>query len=410
MAAGFEKGYINTLGKKIISIRHDASSGKYDGFERFSEGLARVSLNGKYGYIDKTGKRVIPLKYQEAGDFHEGLALVKLDGKCGYIDKAGNAVVPFKYDKVRDNYDRLLGDFHEGLACVSLDGKYGYVDKTGGEVIPLKYRYGHDFSEGMAAVNLDGKCGYIDKTGGEVIPFKYDYADNFSEGLAMVKSDGKCGYIDKTGNEAIKLKYSYFTGTKFSKGKAWIKVGDEGFFIDKAGTELYGNRQEQILCESPLASCFKQLDDYCSTINKSSGGSASFTIDRPYLALRVDHSLSVANNKCRHIRRLRVASKIERTVFSEQSVNTYKTLVIAYRYLDDTGLYNRVGSAQNLNVESYGVYLVYFDVEKKEIIGHDVIRGRNLPEKMADTGTFFQIDDYEIMNKIESHLATMKGK
>jgi len=46
-------------------------------------------LNGKYGYVDKTGKEVIPLKYDYADSFREGLARAKLNGKWGYIDRWG---------------------------------------------------------------------------------------------------------------------------------------------------------------------------------------------------------------------------------------------------------------------------------------------------------------------------------
>ena len=35
----------------------------YDDIDCLSEGLAGVKKNGKYGFIDKTGKVVIPFKY-----------------------------------------------------------------------------------------------------------------------------------------------------------------------------------------------------------------------------------------------------------------------------------------------------------------------------------------------------------
>ena len=66
---------------------------KYDDANNFSEGLARVKLNGKYGYIDKQGTEVIPLKYDYANNFSEGLALVGLADKYGFIDKQGTEVV-----------------------------------------------------------------------------------------------------------------------------------------------------------------------------------------------------------------------------------------------------------------------------------------------------------------------------
>ncbi|EIQ8871589.1 WG repeat-containing protein, partial [Campylobacter coli] len=40
---------------------------KFDGVGNFSEGLARVELNGKYGFIDKSGKIVIEPKFDDIG-------------------------------------------------------------------------------------------------------------------------------------------------------------------------------------------------------------------------------------------------------------------------------------------------------------------------------------------------------
>jgi hypothetical protein len=48
--------------------------------------LTCVGLIGKYGFIDNTGKEVIPLKYDKVEDFCEGLAHVQLNGKWGYIE------------------------------------------------------------------------------------------------------------------------------------------------------------------------------------------------------------------------------------------------------------------------------------------------------------------------------------
>ena len=44
----------------------------------------------KWGYIDKKGKIVIPIQYDDAWPFSDnGLARVKVNGKWGYIDKKG---------------------------------------------------------------------------------------------------------------------------------------------------------------------------------------------------------------------------------------------------------------------------------------------------------------------------------
>ena len=67
--------------------------------EAFVEGLARVKLEGKVGFIDRTGKMVIPNEYSMACDFYDGFARVALRTgtdeldrpicRWGFIDKAG---------------------------------------------------------------------------------------------------------------------------------------------------------------------------------------------------------------------------------------------------------------------------------------------------------------------------------
>jgi len=115
----------------IFTLLIVISCSKYDYVDEFKDGLAKVKLNNKYGFINKTGKEITPIKYNYAHDFSDGLAQVKLDSKYGYIDKTGKEVIPIKYDDVRDFYD--------GLAKVKLNNKWGLIDKTGKEVIPVKY-------------------------------------------------------------------------------------------------------------------------------------------------------------------------------------------------------------------------------------------------------------------------------
>jgi serine/threonine protein kinase len=206
---------------------------KYDNVRFFSDGLAAVKLNGmaygKWGFIDKTGKEVIPFKYDDAWRFSEGLAAVKLNGKWGFIDKTGKKVIPSKYGGA--------WRFSEGLAAVKLNGKWGFIDKTGKKVIPSKYDYALNFSEGLALVELNGKWGFIDKTGNEVIPLKYDGAWSFSEGLAAVELNGKWGFIDKTGTEAIPFKYDH--AWSFFGGFACVNLmNGEEFYIDKTGKQI----------------------------------------------------------------------------------------------------------------------------------------------------------------------------
>ena len=210
----------------------------YDNIYVFEEGLAGVKLNGKWSFIDKTGKEVIPFKYDFACAFSGGLAKVRLNGKWGFIDETGREICPCKY--------AAADIFSEGLAQVELNGKVGYIDTTGEEVIPCKYDYAYEFKEGFARVELNGKWGYIDRTGREVVPCKYDYVWSFSEGLAKVRLNGKWGYIDRTGREVVPCKYNYVFS--FDGEFAKVELNGKQGYVDKHGN--WYDEKPSILPES----------------------------------------------------------------------------------------------------------------------------------------------------------------
>jgi hypothetical protein len=90
--------YINKAGKVVIKSPEDREGqSDYTGAQTFSEGLAAVATSGggrdaggwypatSWGYINKSGKFVIAPQFADAGSFSEGLAPVEIDGKYGYI-------------------------------------------------------------------------------------------------------------------------------------------------------------------------------------------------------------------------------------------------------------------------------------------------------------------------------------
>lgn len=74
--------------------------------------MVRIKIADKWGFA---GTLVIPFEYDDAGDFSEGLACVKKDDKWGFIDTSGTLVIPCEYD--------AAGDFSEGLASVKKEGQ-----------------------------------------------------------------------------------------------------------------------------------------------------------------------------------------------------------------------------------------------------------------------------------------------
>jgi hypothetical protein len=84
-------GFIDKTGKALTKIEFDEA-------DYFSCGMARVKLNGKYGFINSTGKMVIAPQFDFATSFvRKDLAKVWKDGKVYFIDETGKPVSsPFK--------------------------------------------------------------------------------------------------------------------------------------------------------------------------------------------------------------------------------------------------------------------------------------------------------------------------
>lgn len=145
----------------------------------FPESQARemfiITQNGKYGYIDHTGKMIIEPKFDFAWNFTEVLARVMINGNFAYIDKRGNSLINPQYDDAVD--------FKEGLARVRVGSKWGYIGQAGNIVIKPQFDLAEDFSEGLAGVSIGKKLGYVNPSGAMAIEPQFDLGWDFKEGL-----------------------------------------------------------------------------------------------------------------------------------------------------------------------------------------------------------------------------------
>lgn len=238
--------------------------------------LRPIQQNGKWGYIDSSGKIVIKPQFVWAEEFSEGLAAFENEeGKHGYIDESGAVVIQPKFDN--------WTNFSEGLAAVSIALEWGYIDKTGKWAIPPQFAIGRPFSSGLARVEvpLDGKPSFppgrakhafidksgkividstdeilngtfsedvgtvqfitnngvnavlIDKTGKTIVTVDDVDIDGFSEGLVAAKKNKKWGYLDPKGQFVIEPQFE--KAYPFSEGLAAVLVGDKWGFIDHSG-------------------------------------------------------------------------------------------------------------------------------------------------------------------------------
>jgi hypothetical protein len=207
--------------------------------------LFRVVRDRKVGYIDATGKLVIPygfdLTFNHDWDFLDGVAPVQIGGKWGYIDSAGSFVIPPLFEWVRP--------FSEGRALVRLGSggppyRIGFIAKDGKFISEMNINgAAGSFSEGFAAVELPGrKWAYIDKAGNIALPQRFAWARHFSQGMARVIEKGGCEVLENI-CECMDIPADPFEQTKPTEPLSPCRFS----FINKMGKTVltgYQNAQE----------------------------------------------------------------------------------------------------------------------------------------------------------------------
>jgi len=266
-------GFVDSTGKEICIT---GTNFEYKEAWAFHNGYAKVQLlaGGKFTYVDKTGKQMGGLQFRDARDFSEGLAAVEVmadvDYRYGFIDVSGKFVIPAKY--------KAAWRFSDGIAVVTKENnKQALIDKNGKEIADFSYKNESGYYHGLVAVKYDGKFSFVNNKGklvkyegeayglpgeglvylkkldkqGErmclvfnnemqpVSDFLYEFVFDFHDGWARVKRNGgKTGFINKAGKEMIPVQY--YSAKDFSNGFA--KVSDmtgKNFYIDVFGREFF---------------------------------------------------------------------------------------------------------------------------------------------------------------------------
>ncbi len=104
---------MNAQGAKISEQGFDAV------YPFASTGPGAVCVNGKWGFVDTTGKMVIEPTYEAAKSFSQGLGAVCVDGKWGYISTAGEI-------RIEPQFEDCLPFASNGIAAVKANERWQY--------------------------------------------------------------------------------------------------------------------------------------------------------------------------------------------------------------------------------------------------------------------------------------------
>lgn len=233
--------YIDKEGKKVFSLwAHHAGD--------FEGGMAKVVLRHdsagitqkttdwvvKINFLDHQGKLLIPARFDSIGEYvYYGVRSVKKKGKYGFLDTTGREVLP----PVLDDIDYDSSFFWGNLRRVGRGGKFGFMNTyTGRLVVPIQYEGSLPNRDSVTWLKLNGKWGYVSSSGQAVIPFGYDQVSPFTEGLARVSKEGKFGHINQLGELVTPLQYDNVL--PFRQGRALVLKGDRCGFVDTQGWEV----------------------------------------------------------------------------------------------------------------------------------------------------------------------------
>ena len=147
--------YIVGVRKECKYMVYDLNGNLLDTYDSFinnwsGNAIFGVKKGGKWGYIDGYGKVIIPLEYEEVGDFSEGLAAVRKDNKWGYINPKNEVVIPIEFT------NREVSYFKNGVAKYYTDSGIGLINLKGEIIAEPKYNSIQYLRENVAIVSFDG--------------------------------------------------------------------------------------------------------------------------------------------------------------------------------------------------------------------------------------------------------------
>lgn len=136
-------GYIDRTNKMVIPARYVEATNMKDRLGEVRDQAGAMAI------VDSIGTVVFKNPLESKFKFHEELALMqKSNGKWGYVNRSGKFQIKARYVYAED--------FSEGLAVVqpATSAKKGFIDLRGKLVIPAVFIDARAFSDGLAAVKV----------------------------------------------------------------------------------------------------------------------------------------------------------------------------------------------------------------------------------------------------------------
>lgn len=242
------------LGWAVVDAQgQPVSDARFEQARPFSNGVAAVAQEGRWGYVDKDGVWVIEPRFSSAGDFDDHDRASAGEGPDrGVIDRSGAWVLPPDLERI--------GAFSDGVALAQRvvkvrytresahrnERSVGLVRPDGTWIVepapveaPERWRTGYGPVDGLVSVEVVGSgWGLVDPQGRTVLPPTFQALGRPAEGLVPAQRDDRYGYIDRSGAWVIPPRW--LRAEPFSDGAALVEGGDGDRLIGRDGAVLAG--------------------------------------------------------------------------------------------------------------------------------------------------------------------------
>lgn len=235
-------GYIDEAGKEVIPLQFE------EGYEFSESGLAFVVFaDGLGGYINTKGETVIEPTYETGTVFTNGLAAVSKDETYFYIDEEGNQPFAETYQYASNFATCGLANVvtHEGKhVVIKLDGTVTFDLDGDCEIQDFGY------NREITTVKYSNQVALMNSKGELLTDFVFDEIklSDYTDTHPFLQ-DGLWGYIDDTGEIVIDNEYedvSLFTDYNIAK----VALRDP--YQPEAIYEFYINNNNEIIDEENL--------------------------------------------------------------------------------------------------------------------------------------------------------------
>ena len=250
---------INVISDSLYSVKKDSKWGIiiipinmnnqeirliYDEIISLKNGFFAVLITHLWFIKNGNGFDISDLGFEEIGDYSEGLINVRYNGKWGYLDKTGKNVIPFRYDFAD------IFSCRRALIGINENGEilFGNINHNGDLSIKIQFSFASNFASGKAKVRMGEKELVVGIDGEVLLNPEIGVITEFEKNVVVVNVEGGGYWEDEAGinlnfykiynnNGDLILGTNYFSG--FSNGVAVIGHTDfENQYLLNSDCEL----------------------------------------------------------------------------------------------------------------------------------------------------------------------------